>query len=164
MPVVVFFLSVLAYILLVWSGGTLDLTEVGIAVVLGGVISLAARTWGPTSLSGKSGLSPIRWVRFVTYLFGPFMVGMIKANIDVATRVITGNIRPGIVKVQPGLKGDMAVTLLANSITLTPGTLTVDVDDESRAFYIHWIHVEDEKPSGEQVYGPFAKWARRIAE
>lgn len=164
MPVVVFFLSVFAYILLVWSGGALDPMEVGIAVVLGGVISLATRTWGPTSLSGKSGLNPIRWVRFVAYFFGPFLVGLIKANIDVATRVVTGNIRPGIVKVQPGLQGDVAVALLANSITLTPGTLTVDVDDDSKAFYIHWIHVEDENPSGEQVYGPFAKWARRIAE
>ncbi len=161
---VVFFLSVLAYILLVWSGGALDLMEVGIAVVLGAVLAIATRTWGRTSLSGVSGLSPVRWYRFVFYLFGPFLKGLVRANIDVATRVVTGNIKPGIVKVDPGLRGDVAVSLLANSITLTPGTLTVDVDDQSRAFYIHWIYVEDENPSGEEVYGPFAKWARRIAE
>lgn len=161
---VVFFLSVLAYILLVWSGGALDLREVGIAVILGAVLALASRTWGLTSLSGGSGLSPVRWYRFVVYLFGPFLKGLVKANIDVATRVVTGDIRPGIVRVQPGLRGDVAVSLLANSITLTPGTLTVDVDDESKAFYIHWINVENENPSGEEVYGPFAEWARRITE
>jgi len=97
------------------------------------------------------------------YLFGPFAAGLAKANIDVAKRVITGKIRPGIVKVTPALKSDVARTLLADSITLTPGTLTVDVDDAG-GFYIHWLYVEDENPSEEQLYGNFAKWARRLAE
>ncbi len=109
------------------------------------------------------GLDPKRWFGFFYYLFGPFAVGLAKANIDVAMRVITGNIRPGIVKINPGLTSDVAKTMLADSITLTPGTLTVDVDDEG-AFYIHWIYVEDENPSEEQVYGTFAHWARRLAE
>ncbi len=78
-------------------------------------------------------------------------------------RVVTGKIRPGIVKVDPGLSTNVARTLLADSITLTPGTLTVDVDDAG-VFYIHWLYVQDENPSGEQLYGNFALWARRLAE
>jgi multicomponent Na+:H+ antiporter subunit E len=57
--------------------------------------------------------------------------------------------------------------MLANSITLTPGTLTVDVNDdveEGNLFYIHWIFVTDENPAEEEVYGSFGKWARRVAE
>jgi len=90
---------------------------------------------------------------------------MTKANVDVAYRVITGKIRPGIVRIDSGLKGSLAQAMLANSITLTPGTLTVDVDDsgETGVYYIHWINVTDEDPSEESVYGSFGRWARRVA-
>jgi multicomponent Na+:H+ antiporter subunit E len=78
-------------------------------------------------------------------------------------RVVTGHINPGIVKLEPGLKTDLAKMILADSITLTPGTLTVDVDDDG-AYYIHWINVLDVSPKEEQVYGSFARWARRLAD
>ena len=69
----------------------------------------------------------------------------IKANIDVACRVLHPKlpIHPGIVKVKTGLKSDTALTFLANSITLTPGTLTVDVDKENGFLYVHWIEVKE---------------------
>jgi len=109
-------------------------------------------------------LQPHRWVLFLFYLIGPFFLAMARANLDVAYRVITGRIRPGIVRFNPGLRTDLARTVLANSITLTPGTLTVDVDDESGDFYVHWINVKREEPRPEDVCGPFPTWARRIAE
>ena len=97
-----------------------------------------------------------------------FFFEMTKANFDVAYRVITGRIKPGIVKISPNLKSDLSITILANSITLTPGTLSVDVDDE-RNLYVHWINVKDEvlekmprdyKP----ICSTFPDWARRIGE
>ncbi len=112
-------------------------------------------------------LNPLRWLLFIVYGFGPFFVAMAKANLDVAYRVITGKIRPGIVKIDPELKTDYGVTFLANSITLTPGTLSVDVDDN--ILYVHWINVpegEEKKEFAtiEKVCGSFPKWARRVAE
>jgi multicomponent Na+:H+ antiporter subunit E len=112
---------------------------------------------------------PARWFRFIAYIFGPFFIGMAKANIDVAYRVITGKINPGIVKVSPNLKTDLGITLLANSITLTPGTLTVDIDEEKNDLYIHWINVKKEalekKPVDcKFICGSFTKWIRGIAE
>ena len=89
---------------------------------------------------------------------------MAKANIDVAYRVITGKINPGIVKISPNLKSDAAITLLANSITLTPGTLSVDIDENNNDLYIHWINVTNLKPEIEDICGSFPTWARRIAE
>jgi len=89
---------------------------------------------------------------------------LIKANIDVAYRVITGKINPGIVKISPQLKSDAAITMLANSITLTPGTLSVDIDEDNNDLYIHWINVTDLKPSIEDICGNFPEWVRRIAE
>jgi multicomponent Na+:H+ antiporter subunit E len=164
--VVIFVLSVATYLLLAWSGGGIDPIEVGIAVALGGVMAGLARAWNPERYWTLAGLNPLRWITFILYLFLPFLWGMIKANFDVAFRVITGKIRPGIVRIDSGLKGSLAQTMLANSITLTPGTLTVDVDDsgETGIFYVHWINVTDENPPEQKVYGSFGKWARRVAE
>ncbi len=109
-------------------------------------------------------LNPLRILTFLVYVIGPFFWAMAKANLDVAYRVITGRIRPGIVRISPGLKTELGVTLLANSITLTPGTLSVDVDDESGDLFVHWINVTDPEPTCRAVCGRFADWARRIAE
>jgi len=67
---------------------------------------------------------------------------MLMANLDVVYRVIHPAlpIRPGIVKVKTRLKSESARTALANSITLTPGTMTVDITDDGY-LYIHWINV-----------------------
>lgn len=113
-------------------------------------------------------LNPVRWFTFIAYLFY-FFIELAKANFDVAYRVITGKINPGIVKISPNLKTDLGITLLANSITLTPGTLSVDIDEDTNDLYIHWINVKEEalkkKPvECKFVCANFDKWARRIAE
>ncbi|MEA1994192.1 MAG: Na+/H+ antiporter subunit E [Euryarchaeota archaeon] len=108
-------------------------------------------------------LNPVRWLYFIVYLV-PFFFAMAKANIDVAYRVITGRIKPGIVKISPRLRTDLGITLLANSITLTPGTLSVDIDEEKNDLYIHWINVVHKKPEIEEVCNGFPEWIRRIAE
>lgn len=109
-------------------------------------------------------LQPQRLLLFLVYLVGPFLYAMAKANLDVAWRVITGRINPGIVRFNPGLQTDFGRTFLANSITLTPGTLTLDVDDRSGDFFVHWINVTDPSPSADKVCGAFPAWARRVAE
>ncbi|MEA1925553.1 MAG: Na+/H+ antiporter subunit E, partial [Candidatus Altiarchaeota archaeon] len=86
-------------------------------------------------------LNPVRWFILISYVLGPFLLALTKANLDVAYRVITGKINPGIVKISPGLKTDLGITLLANSITLTPGTLSVEVGEEN-SLYVHWIDVK----------------------
>jgi len=111
--------------------------------------------------------NPKRWAMLIAYI-PLFLYEMAKANLDVAYRVITGKINPGIVKISPGLKNDLSLTILANSITLTPGTLSVDTDEE-RNLYVHWINV-DEKVLEEMprpckpICASFPKWARRIGE
>lgn len=108
--------------------------------------------------------NPVRWFYFIIYLIGPFFIHMAKANLDVAYRVITGKINPGIVKVKTGLKKEAAITLLANSITLTPGTLTVDIDEKNNDLYIHCINLKQKHPKPEIIYGSMLKWVKRIAE
>ena len=72
-----------------------------------------------------------------------FFYYVIVANIDVAYRVLHPKmpINPGIVKIKTNLKTDSGITALANSITLTPGTLTIDLTEDG-FLYIHWINVK----------------------
>ena len=110
--------------------------------------------------------NPVRWFTFIAYVIGPFFIGMAKANIDVAYRVITGKINPGIVRISPDLKTDLGITMLANSITLTPGTLTVDVNPEKRELYIHWIDVvsKDVETNTKIIGGRFEKLLTEVFE
>ena len=109
-------------------------------------------------------LNPLRWVYFLIYLVGPFFFYMARANVDVAYRVITGRIRPGIVRIRTGLKTDFGAAMLANSITLTPGTLSVEIDEKTNDLYVHWINVKKKDPKPEEVCGSMLKWVRRITE
>jgi multicomponent Na+:H+ antiporter subunit E len=106
-----------------------------------------------------------RWVSFLLYV-PYFFYYCIRANLDVALRVIHPDvpIRPGIVKVRTSLRGDMARTFLANSITLTPGTLTVDMDGQD--LYVHWINIDtdDAQKRSAEICGRFEPLLRRIFE
>ncbi|WP_266076523.1 Na+/H+ antiporter subunit E [Haladaptatus caseinilyticus] len=74
-----------------------------------------------------------------------FLKELATANIDVAYRVLAPSmpIEPGVVVVPLRVKTDGAITTIANSITLTPGTLTMDYDEETNALYVHSIDARD---------------------
>ena len=78
-----------------------------------------------------------------------FFYYLIKANFDVVYRALHPEmpIKPGIVKIKTNLKTESGITALANSITLTPGTLTVDLTDDGY-LYVHWINVKAEDVEG----------------
>ena len=162
----VFVLTFLTFLLLSFDGAlTIQLVVIGIVLAfLMTIIVASIERKFPTprySGLGKSGL--VKWAGLVQYILGSFAVGLYQANVDVAKRVIFGNINPGIVKFHPKLRTDEGKTFLADSITLTPGTLTVDIDEEGY-FYIHWIGIDGDgkAPTEEQICGPFGKWARRL--
>ncbi len=91
-------------------------------------------------------LNPVRIFWLLLYI-PYFFYYCIKANLDVAYRVLHPDvpIRPGIVKVRTELKSRIGKTFLANSITLTPGTLTVDIVGQD--LYVHWINIQTDEPS-----------------
>ena len=73
-------------------------------------------------------------------------------------------IRPGIVRVRTKLNSEMAKTFLANSITLTPGTLTIDINGQD--LYVHWINIHTDDPAKRygEIVGRFEGLLRRIFE
>ncbi len=111
---------------------------------------------------GLEFLSPKRILFFVGYIIGPLFFEMAKANLDVAYRVITGKINPGIVKISSCLNTEFGLVMLANSITLTPGTLTVEI--KGKDLYVHWIDVKNKNPKVDEVCGCFCNCIRRITE
>lgn len=79
---------------------------------------------------------------YLTWYMVVLFFEIIKANFDVALRVIRPSlpINPGIVIIQTKLESDIAKTILANSITLTPGTFTLDIQENK--MLIHWIDIK----------------------
>jgi multicomponent Na+:H+ antiporter subunit E len=108
-------------------------------------------------------MAPSHIIHFIKYFF-VFLGALLKANFDVARRVINPKlpINPGIVSFETKLNNDFAKMVLANSITLTPGTLTIDVVDNT--FYVHWIDVttENKEEIYNEIAAPFEKILLKI--
>ena len=138
-------ISVLFVILLLFwlaLNNSLKPTVVLIGIVVSAIVALLF--CNKCSLFDDIKLTPKALVNTVMFLV-VFVIELVKSNIDVTRRVLSPSlpINPGIVEVKTKLKSKFGRMLLANSITLTPGTLTVEVIDDS--YFIHWIDVEDDK-------------------
>jgi len=116
--------------------GTLAVDEVMLGIVVSLVVTYAAGQ-RLALLSGLrlTPLAPLHLLRYLVYFFGQ----LARSNLDVARRVISPSlpIHPELVEVRTGLTSDLGRMLLANSITLTPGTLTVEAEGDR--LLIHWI-------------------------
>jgi multicomponent Na+:H+ antiporter subunit E len=95
-----------------------------------------------------------------------FIWEIIKANFDVAYRVLHPSmpIRPGIVKIKLTIKSEFGRAFLANSITMTPGTISVDLIDDF--LYVHWIYVPEIDPNqySARIAGSFENYLIKIFE
>jgi len=82
-----------------------------------------------------------------------FLYEMLKANFQVAYEVVTSNLhmKPGFVKMELEARTELEITLLANLISLTPGTLVIDVSDDRKVMYIHGMYLEDREKFIESI-------------
>lgn len=96
---------------------------------------------GKCDLFNHFKVTPKALIYTILYFF-VFIRELVKANWDVVKRVISPKlpINPGIVEVKTVLKSKIGRIILANSITLTPGTLTLEMVDDT--LFIHWIDVQ----------------------
>ncbi len=90
-------------------------------------------------------LNPFRWILVIFYIAGPFFFMLLVANVEVIYRVLSGKINPAIVKVETGLKSETGAYILSNSITLSPGTLTIEMEPDTHVLYIHCLNWKKEK-------------------
>ena len=124
---------------LVWAlaNGQISLPGLAIGFVLGyGVLWFAQPLTGPSRYFRRLPVA----LRFAVF----FLWQLALSNLRVAYDVITPRLymRPGIVAVPLDATTDQEITLLANLITLTPGTLSLDVSEDRRTLYVHAMFVD----------------------
>lgn len=90
---------------------------------------------------------------------------LIMSNIAVLKVVLAPkiNARPGIFKLETELKKDWEITILANLITLTPGTLVVEISDDNRYLYIHAMDLEDAEEARKDIKNTFEKAIQEVS-
>ncbi|MFC7227733.1 Na+/H+ antiporter subunit E [Salinirubellus salinus] len=141
------------------AGPTLDATlrnvagEFLIGLVVGLAVAFAIRRYFADQLAVDQS---IRVVPAALAYLVTFFWELLTANVDVAYRVLAPSlpIDPEVVAVPLRVESDVAITTIANSITLTPGTLTMDHDAETNTLYVHAISAKDR----ESVLAPIRRW------
>lgn len=113
-------------------------------LIVGTLAAVLVAGFSLNRLQGLDGLrlTPALPLHVLRYLM-VFFRALVESNIDMARRVLSPSlpIHPAIVDVDTGLRSPLGRLLLANSITLTPGTLTVEVETER--LRVHWIDARD---------------------
>jgi len=159
------FLYLFVFLMLVWLVLTASFSSQELTA--GILISLALSSFlNKTYLElGLPSLSVKKIIFLLIYIF-VVLREIVKANFDVAYRVLHPKmpIKPGNVLIKTRLKQDLAKVILANSITLTPGTFTLDILDDN--LLIHWINVKtDDVEEATEIIGErFEKYLRVIFE
>jgi multicomponent Na+:H+ antiporter subunit E len=132
------FTLILALIYLIYTG-SYGVLEVMIALIAGlGVALLLA-----TDLVRDPGkLSITRFSRAVGYLLKYFTIIEAQAHWGVVKLILKpgASYKPAIVRIPYEVSSEYSIVSIANSITNTPGTVVVDVDEDKKFFYVHWIN------------------------
>jgi multicomponent Na+:H+ antiporter subunit E len=125
----------------------------GVSLLISLIFCAKCEVFTDVSFSPKAIIASIMFV-FV------FVGALIKANLSITKRVLSPSlpINPGIVKVKTKLKSKVGRMVLANAITLTPGTFTIELDGEN--LYIHWVDVKsgDTEESTKEIVSSFEKY------
>ncbi|MFW6035193.1 MAG: Na+/H+ antiporter subunit E [Halothermotrichaceae bacterium] len=140
---------------------TIDVAIVGTIAAL-----LATYLFGDMLLrTSNHKLNPVNVIRriiLVIFFIPVFFYEALVSAVNVSRYVFKRNptFTPGIVKVKTKLTNVSAITILANLITLTPGTLTLDFDKTERVYYIHWINVKtrEEAEAKKEIIEKFEGW------
>lgn len=155
-----FVITFIIWLLLTWS---LNYQQVVAGLITAAIVAALLGHIYPQG--AEKLLQPRRYLWALLYI-PYFIYWCLRANLDVAYRVLHPDvpIRPGIVRVRTSLQTDMAKTFLANSITLTPGTLTVEIIGQD--FFVHWIYIPTEDPEEQTriIVGRFERMLKEIFE
>jgi multicomponent Na+:H+ antiporter subunit E len=125
---------------LIWAAvtGRFDLSNVLVGMVIGYVVLFVAQpVMGSTAYFSR--------IHHVLGFALFYVWELILANLRIAADVLTPKprIRPGVLAIPLEAKTDAEITMLANLITLTPGSVSLDVSSDRRFLYLHAMYVDD---------------------
>jgi multicomponent Na+:H+ antiporter subunit E len=146
---------------LAWSltTGAFSLLNLAVGFVLAYLaLWLPARMWGDDTYFRR----PWRILR----LMATFIWELIVSASTVAKLVLTPGLKfkPAIVAVPLDIKHDLGVTLFANLISLTPGTLSLDVSDDRSTLYVHTMDTEDAEAEKRDMKETFEEPIRKVMQ
>lgn len=125
---------------LAWSFaiGEVTLWRLAQGFVLGYLaLALTARALGVDVYTRKI----VAIVRLAFFFLGELVTANLKVAFDVVTP--THYMRPGVIAIPLDAASDIEITLLGNLISLTPGTLTIDVSQDRKTIFIHSMYIKD---------------------
>jgi multicomponent Na+:H+ antiporter subunit E len=133
-----FLTNILLMLMWVFLTGSYEVSSFSFGFLIGFIIM-----WVIGSQTGSNKYIKIipRIIGFIFY----FLYEVIVANLQVAYEVMTPNlyVKPGIIKIPLDVETNAEISILANLITLTPGTLSIDVSDDKKVLYVHSMYVTD---------------------
>lgn len=126
------------FLFLVWLLFTTEPGLFSLLFGLGASILTASLTYHIFLPEHEAGLGffiprPLSLIRFLLLM----VVSLYVSSFSVVKAVISGNTNPRIVHFRTRLRSDIARTVLANAITFTPGTMTLDLNDDHLT--VHWL-------------------------
>lgn len=135
-----FLLNLLLALVWAMAVGRFTVPQLLLGYVLGFlVLATLEPLWGTPRYSGRI----LRGLRFMTFFFAELLL----SSLQVAYDVITPRLRatPRIIAVPLDAATETEITLLANFLTLTPGTLSLDISADRRTLYVHAMYAHDRK-------------------
>ena len=146
----IFLLLYISWVLFTYS---LDFQELVAGFVISLIVSYIIHNFTDFSVVDYF-FNPVKIANFLVYIF-VFLLVEVKSHLSVAKSVITGKIDPAIITVLPAFKSELGRALLANSITLTPGTVSVAI---GKNLYVHCLNYSPD----EKVDSLFTKYGRKV--
>ena len=146
------------WLALAWVGmtGRLNASNLLVGFAVGYAVLLVLQ--GPTAMRGQ-----LYRVRRAVELLAIFIWELILANLRVAWDVVTPThlMRPGVVAIPLDAETDLEILMLANMVSLTPGTLSLDVSDDRSVLYIHAMYLHNRERITKSIKNGFE---RRLLE
>ena len=148
---------------LIWAGISGNFT--GLNLVFGGLIGGIAVLVLREALAGPRTLRRVKRIVSLTLLFVyELIVSAVRVAIVVVRPDLSKAVRPAIIAFPLTVKSDAEITLLANMITLTPGTLSVDVSADKSVLYVHALHMDDREAMIADIASGFEKKVSEVFE
>jgi multicomponent K+:H+ antiporter subunit E len=155
-------LSVLLAVCWLWLNNTLEPGHVLLGAGLGVGIPYLTRRFWPEPLAIRHPLRVVEYAAVVLY-------DIVVANLEVAAIILgpLSRLRPAFVRVPLDLRTDFAVTVLASTVTLTPGTVSVEIEDDGtgrRVLVVHALRCLDPEGMSRAIKQRYERRLKEILE
>ena len=135
---ILFAINLVLALLWAMANGEVTLLTLGSGFLVG---MLVLHLVGPVLGDSRYALRFLGAIGLIVFFLRELLLSSVRVAIDVLRPTFT--MRPAIIQVPLDVQDDVQITMLANLISLTPGTLSVDVSDDKKNLYVHAMYGDD---------------------